>query len=225
MLKSHDIVTEEFNSNNDTEEKPFSMPHPIIAGIIDFYIYCTVFAGVVAFISAIMGFNIFEINIIWGLVVPLLLTILVMIFCIIYYVVLSNKVKWLTIGEKIVGRQSNNGVKYWYNPYKVNRWGIFFFILIQIIILGNSLDGITEGEVYLITTLVGKYIRIGLTIYGLVLLGKGNIKAMFIFIAIHILDAIVMASIGFGLLFGIVLLVIDLLVLLIYSILMANIKS
>ncbi len=57
------------------------------------------------------------------------------------------------------------------------------------------------------------------------LLGKGNIKAMFIFIAIHILDAIVMASIGFGLLFGIVLLVIDLLVLLIYSILMANIKS
>lgn len=215
------------NDKNSKVEIANSKPHPIMAGIIDFYIYLTVSAGIVALINAVFNVNIFSLNIYAAIITMSLVFILVIVFCVLYYKKISIKIEWLSLGEKIMGRIIINEVKYWTNPYSINRWGLFIFIIIQIIIFGNNFDGISRGEIYPFVTLMGKYIYSFLIIYGLVKLGQGSLKSMFVFIIIHffnIISSFVMES-SFAFFFMAFILVLDIIIFIVYGLLTRNKKT
>lgn len=196
-------------------------PHPIFAGIVDFYIYSAMIIGVEALIVTIFEVKLSKIGAIIYMLLSMLILLVTIIFCIVYYKRLSTKVKWLSIGERITGRRLNEGVKQWFNPYKTNRWGIFVLAFIQMIIIGNNFDGLSNGVIYTMTELIGKYINMGLIIYGLVLLGKGKLKAMYIFLGLHLMSLIIAMISESSILLGLMmfLLIIDVLVFIAYYLL------
>ncbi|WBW96263.1 hypothetical protein [Oceanirhabdus sp. W0125-5] len=168
-----------------------SKAHPFYAGVCDFYIIATVIAGIIALIESIQNKTILGSNVI---IKPLLYLILIVV-CIglvtIYHSVISKKVLWLSLGEKIAGKFIVDNKKEWRNPYNINRWGLFFHCIITLIILGNSFDAASSGYLYTIPSLIGKFLGLFIKIYCLVMIGQGKLKALLVFVGFNTLNIVI----------------------------------
>lgn len=182
FMQNHEL----FESNKKCND--FNKPHPIIAGIVDFYIYSAIIASILAVFITLTGFdtNNERIEMLF-LLFAVINVVGLVAFCILYYTVIAHRVKWLSFGEKITGREIHNNCKKWGNAYKANRIGIYIFIFLQVVLLGSSFDSISNGIVYTVPILIGKLINMIMIIYGLTLIGKGSLsKGISIFVVIHL---------------------------------------
>lgn len=199
---------------NNNLEVLKSKSHPIIAGICDFYIIGVIMAAFLAIVGSITRVYLLEENILLMLGFVLISFILVVL----YHSVISKKLLWLSPGELIAGRKIIDNNKEWINPYYCNRFWLFFIIIISVIILGNEFDGISKGIFYLFPQLIGRVIKVSLQVYGLVLIGKGNLKGFIIFLITSFLGVLVGINMGLNSLEGKSLLILSGILFLIYSI-------
>ncbi|MBB6218001.1 hypothetical protein HNQ80_004138 [Anaerosolibacter carboniphilus] len=167
-----------------------SKPHPFYAGVCDWYIVATIYAAIIALIESVKGSSLFE-SALTTFIMAITTNILIIVLVIFYHKIISKRVLWLSPGEKIAGKFIISGEKVWKNPYSLNRWGLFFFSILTLIVLGNNFDGISNGYQYTLARLIGMYISTFLQIMGLILIGQGQLKASFIFIGIHVLSIFV----------------------------------
>lgn len=165
----------------DEMKVKLSKPHPFYAGVCDFYISATIIAGIIALLESMSKKSIFGSDMVHLLIQFLILNVSIIVLVIIYHSVISKKVLWLSLGEKIAGKFIYDNKKVWRNPYKVNRWGLFLQCIIALIILGNSFDSISSGQVYTSAMLTGKFIGFFIKIYCLVMIGQGKLKALLAF--------------------------------------------
>ncbi|WDV46341.1 hypothetical protein PV797_01275 [Clostridiaceae bacterium M8S5] len=110
------------------------------------------------------------------MIVPLgiLLAIIVMFY---YYYSLSKKLKFLTIGEILVGGNINTQkYKFWENQHLVNRGGLYTIVILNLLILMSTFRGTLDGNnIYSISDLLIKYFIILIFIFGLYAFGKGSL--------------------------------------------------
>jgi len=172
-----------------TDEKTLSKPHPFLAGIIDFYILAIAIGAAEAIIQSLLGKPVFRST--NFLVFSLVLTVILIVVIVFYYRTYAKKTLWLSPGEIISGRVVEcNQKKEWINPYKVNRFGIYFIVLTTLIILGNEWDGVVLGQIYPFAIIAGKMIKIMFAFWGMVMLGKGRLKGALLIIPFFIFGAV-----------------------------------
>lgn len=180
-----DEIKENMNSYRSSKS------HSFYAGVCDFYISATLFAGVIAIIESIINRTFLATEVVNRLVFFLISTALIITLVIIYHSIISKKVLWLSYGEKIAGKFIINNKKEWVNPYNVNRWGLFCHCIITLIILGNSFNAISSVYQYPIPALIGKFIRLFIQFYSLVMIGQGKLKALLVFMGLNTISILV----------------------------------
>lgn len=195
------------NKKNESKEKP----HPIMAGVIDFFIYATILSACMALYSSLMGEHILSTGQ-YAFVPYIILVFGIVVFCIAYYLSFGSKIKWLSYGEQIVGRVLIDGTKKWNNPYGVNRIGLFVLIFIQLIVVGNNFD---SDKIIDLPIIIGKLINTSLIAYALLQLGKGKLnKGMIILTLLHAFVAWISFRIGISylIIFSMIQLILDIVV-------------
>ena len=160
------------NQNNKNKKVK---AHPILSGIIDFYLASVLVMALICMLSSMTNRNLFA-----EYPVSLSLGILVIIIVadITYYTAFAKKVGILSLGEYMTGRRIEDGSKKWTNPYGTNRFGIFLIIIINVILLGNEWDRGGSGYIYSFAEITGKLIRIGIIVYALKLTSEGKLNGV-----------------------------------------------
>jgi hypothetical protein len=119
-----------------------SKSHKIFAGFCDFYVFSWLIATVLAIVGWALNisYNIAHTSLI-GILFPIILVS-------IYLPSISDKIGFLTIGERLGGRLVEGKEKAWKNSYGINRWALFALFIFHLILLGNSWDRLSEGHIY-----------------------------------------------------------------------------
>ncbi len=145
--------------------------YPFIAGFYDFYFVSLLLGAIVA-----LGVSIVQIPI--SIIIALIILSLSLLTSIVYHALLTKHFQYLSPGEIIVGRKIQNSHKAWINPYNYNRWALFLVIALDLLILGNSWDSLSEGYIYSFIEVVIRVVIITLVLYGLIDLGRGRIRGV-----------------------------------------------
>lgn len=167
----------------------YAKPHPFLAGLIDFYLLSITFSGILAIIEAIMERSLFVMSAKYVFIFSLITIIFTIAVVVLNYKVFADNSCWLSPGEIIAGRTFLGYKKVWINPYKINRWGIFFIVITTLIILGNEWDRLFEGYIFTYGEIFGKATRIILIVWGLIMLGRGRLNGIFILLFFFLLGA------------------------------------
>ena len=143
-------------------------PHPIIAGICDFYFIFFVIGSVLVLFNLVFQTT-YQIYLVMTLgMFPIAL--LIVIF---YYMNFASKTMFLTPGEAIGGRVIVNKTKKWTNPYNKNRFFLFFTLMLTIIVYNNAWDSLSEGTIMPLSQWLFTNMALGLVLVGSKLAGKG----------------------------------------------------
>lgn len=160
--------------------------HPVFAAIIDLYLFEMVFTLVYSFISHFIVSAQLE-------TIFLIIGIVIIITIIAYHSHFSKQILYLSPGEILGGRIVIDDKKLWYNPYGINRFGIYFISILTVLLFRDShvltrpLGSFEEMIAFLVRTI--------LVFIGLILIGKGKLKG------IVVLDSILIVSFGISILF------------------------
>lgn len=169
------------NPNSDNICKP----HPIFAGICDFYFSFYVLGCLLALVSTI-----------FKVVIPVILLLALMPITItaiiVYYRKFAVKQKFLTPGEIIGGRIFVDGNKKWINLFNKNRFAFFTVILVNIIIYGNSWDFLFDGKIISITDWIVTTIIAGSVLVGTTLAGRGSKKWFKVLLLPNLINMIIL---------------------------------
>ena len=109
-----------------------SKPHPIIALLIDIYIFSPLFVVIISLLFRLFSNNSPQITI-----YQLIIYSVIILVCVIYHRNTNILNNFLSPGELITGKIIIDKQKYWTNPYKLNRFFIFLSILSTIIWFGG----------------------------------------------------------------------------------------
>ena len=143
-------------------------PHPVLAGIADFYSAAMVTGAVVALVMAATNATV---PVLAGLAWMAVLIVVV----IIYHRRVATKVAWRSPGESMMGRYvALDGEKSWTNPYGRNRAVLFTLFFISLGIAGNTWDDMMYTSSIGVVGIFRKSLWIGVLLTGLVLLGRGK---------------------------------------------------
>jgi hypothetical protein len=154
------------NSSKANQIKGSSDPHPFLGAIIDLYISEAIYRYINLVWLFICGK---EIETILYMPVALIITTMV----IFYYSIVSNKVKWLSPGEIIVGRLILDGKKIWVNPYGISRGLLFALIIIALVFTRDSISQL--GFELSAFGLIVIFIKTAIVYAGLLLVGRGKL--------------------------------------------------
>ncbi len=164
--------------------------YPFIAGLYDLYFVSLLLGAIVA-----LGTSIFQTPI--NIIIGLFMLLLSLLTSIIYHALLTKRFQHLSPGEIIVGRRIQNGQKIWSNPYNHNRWALFLVIALDLLIIGNSWDSLSEGYIYSIVEVGIRVVIIMLVFYGLIELGRGRVRGVMYPILYLLLQAYQTANASF----------------------------
>ena len=101
---------------------------------------------------------------------------------IVYHKFYSGKSKWISPGERLVGRVLHHEHKVWRNPYGRNRWALYLILFVSLIMAGNSWDALGYGLIMPLGQIFSKVFWITVLLYGLMTLGEGKLYGV-IFVA------------------------------------------
>ena len=150
--------------NNKLNE---SKPHPIIAGIIDYYFLEYIKGAAIALTT-----NLISTKLIIVLFVSLGFSCLILISVILYHSRFSAKTGFLSIGELCTGRKKENGEKTWINPKGKSRELYFGIIIFFSVILGVTFAGNSKGIIYPLHNIVALFLSYMLFIFASVYCGQ-----------------------------------------------------
>lgn len=141
-------------------------PHPIISGIVDFYTLAILLGTIVALVSAVLQR-------------PLRTSLLLLLLCgstlltATYHLSISRRVLWLSPGELFVGRRVVQTHKECVNPMHANRAAFFIVGIVCLVLMGNSWDGLSQGQVYPIGTVLLRGMLLAVSLSGIIAAGRG----------------------------------------------------
>jgi len=156
-----------------------SKPHPFIAGVADFYFMFYALGAIIGILNSL-----FKV-----ITPPLFLLVfypLFIIIVILYYKIWSKKTLWLSPGELFAGRTTVRNKKEWINPYRINRFLLYFALFITMFFWGNSWDVLSRGEIISTNKCIFTIITLVLAAAGSVQIGMRKIVGI-IFILIPLL--------------------------------------
>lgn len=160
-----------------------SRPHPILAAFFDFYFTAILLMALFAIFTVVSNRMIYTVK-------TALITFLIILFLVIFYhIFLNRKVKFLSIGERMVGKIWAGKEKIWANPYDKNRWFLFLLIIITLLFLGNDWDAL-ETNIIPLGVIIGKILKVGLVFVGFLLICKGKRGGAFIPFSIFFINTI-----------------------------------
>lgn len=145
--------------------------YPFIAGFYDFYF-------VALLMGAIVAFGVSVIQIPTNIFITLAMLLIAILMPIVYHALLAQRFEYLSPGEMIVGRQIQDGHKTWCNPYNYNRWALFLVIALDLLVIGNSWDRLSDGYVYSFMEFGIRLVIVALVLYGLIDLARGRIRGV-----------------------------------------------
>ncbi|GAU76353.1 hypothetical protein [Fusibacter sp. 3D3] len=170
-------------------------PHPIFAGVMDFYFFSIIVTGLLATISS------FTHKSIMGPKLAQSVLLLDLIVVVLYHVVLSKKISVLSLGEKLAGKVKDTTGKTWSNPYQSNRIGIYIVMILAIFLLGNDWNQSAMGHVVPFAVIVGKWIRFGIILKCLLMISERKLTGLKVLILMELLGMVGVALSGVGSMF------------------------
>lgn len=171
--------------NNNKLETEVVKPHPILAGIINYYCLSLLVTTSIAVLSTLLGKSVIGE---YKLYKSLVMLAIIIICTIIYSSILSKKLMILSPGEYFTGMRIVDRKKVWSNPYKCNRFGVFFIVMINLILIGNEFDSGIAGQIFTITEIFIKILRILLYMYIIKLLSEKNFRGFNLIILITLIS-------------------------------------
>ncbi|MGJ4789485.1 hypothetical protein [Leptospira koniambonensis] len=144
-----------------------SKPHPILAGVFDFYFAACLIGSILGLTNSLA-----KVTYSSSLTLPLIIILILITF--IYYKWIADRQMWLTPGEIVTGRIVENNTKKWTNPYGKNRWLLFTSLLINIIIDSNGWDSLYTGVILEFSKWVVISVGMILLTLGAILAGKNK---------------------------------------------------
>lgn len=145
-----------------------SKSHHILAGLANYYTITAITMGIFALLGGIMR------NPLLHQTILLIYLIIVAVSLVIYHI-FSKKTKWLSPGEKIMGRVYRKGEKNWVNPYSKNRFFMFLVFIIGFLMLSEDINTLFFTNLTALTIIV-KLIKIYIVFYLMIKIGQGKIK-------------------------------------------------
>lgn len=145
-------------------------PHPIISGIVDFFTLAILLGTMVALVSAVLQ-------------KPLKTSLLLLLLCgsilltATYHFCISRRVLWLSPGELFAGRRVVQTHKEWVNPMHANRTAFFIVGIVCLVLMGSAWDGLSQGQVYPIGTVLLRGMLLSVSLGGIVAAGRGVLWA------------------------------------------------
>jgi|GEM_PF-5762028 len=151
--------------------------HPILACVIDIYVVSILGTTIVSLLNTLIQMNLFTAA---SSLVSVIAGSIVFILPIIYHNSFWQKTLFVSPGEFIVGCRNVEDQKVWQNQYESNRLGIFFIVIVNLVILSNMWDASFNGAIYPLAKVVGYTFRIALVLYALKLLGDRKLAGIII---------------------------------------------
>ena len=144
-----------------------SRPHPVVAGVFDFYTASLVLGAALATVTTLTSEPLSVLFALAAVGVSLLGSIL-------YHAAVARWIGWRSPGEAFAGKTILEGRKEWVNPYRSNRFVLFFVSLLIVAVAGNAWDGLSEGAVFTVWNVVARVLTCSVCIGGLVAVGSGR---------------------------------------------------
>jgi len=170
----------EMSIESDDIAKDFSKPHPKFAGVIDWYFILIIIMAISAVIAAITNKPSLLLTSTEGVIILYVVTIFGTIF---YHAKIAKEVSFLSIGERLAGKEIIDNKKQWFNRYQTNRLGIFLIIMINLSMMGNTWDQLSYGNIYSLFEIFTRSVRIGIITFTLVEIIKGKLNGILFLIA------------------------------------------
>ncbi|WBW96904.1 hypothetical protein [Oceanirhabdus sp. W0125-5] len=164
-----------------------SKPHGIIAGIVNLVIVYSIYLGLLSLINTFMGEELVQKDFFCRQngIILLIVTLVIVMF---YGIFLSDRVGFITWGEKVTGRKFIGTRKVWVNPYSKSRGLLFFLLLMNILIIANYFGGVPT--VYTSINYIREVITLIFHIVLLVNIGQGQIHYMMALIVLYLISLV-----------------------------------
>jgi MFS family permease len=145
--------------------------YAVLAGIADILFYAVIAGAIFALIGAFVKYSYRPVHSVYiaGVLIFAL---------IVYHLLISRKVQWLSPGELTAGRFIHQDKKMWLNPYHRNRWALYSLQIITLIVVGSSWYKLFNGHTYPLLLVVGLIAVLSIVMYGVSIIGSGSLRGI-----------------------------------------------